>query len=86
MNSRTLGWDIVGDHVVSTVRLAVDHGFGGTPKWYETMVFPQKDGEVARFTDLYCNRYTTEEEAQEGHSRVVSELAAGTLELYGDEQ
>lgn len=84
---RDVAEDTVGDFWVSTIRLSIDHGssFGRPPLWYETMVFRQKDGEVTSWSDLYCNRYTTEDEARAGHNRVVEKLAAGTLGLYGIE-
>ena len=58
--------------VVSTVKLHVDHGHGGTPMWYETMVFAcDKSGDVTDWVDLYCKRYTTEDEAKTGHEYVI---------------
>lgn len=53
---------------VSTVFLGLDHSFGGkTPILFETMIFGGKHNE-------YCDRYSTWEEAEEGHKRAV-ELA-----------
>lgn len=52
---------------VSTVFLGVDYSFGAGPKlWFETMVFPKDD-----FGDLYVDRYTTWEEAENGHKYIV---------------
>lgn len=52
---------------VSTVWLGLDHSFGGDePLIFETMVFRRKD-----FTDLEMDRYTTEQQAIEGHWRLV---------------
>lgn len=51
---------------VSTVRLTCDHGRGGTPLWYETMVFPM-DG----WGDLFCERYSTRDQAVAGHQVAV---------------
>jgi len=62
----------VGECNVSTVRLPFDHGYGGTPLWYETMIFGGGD-EV----DQWQDRYATEQEASEGHARVVENLKAG---------
>jgi hypothetical protein len=57
---------------VSTVKLGVDHGFGGTPKWYETMVFKcHPDGRVESWSELDCERYETAEEAVAGHAAMV---------------
>ena len=50
---------------VSTVLLVIDHslGFGGKPMIFETMVFG-KDADDA-------DRYSTKEQALEGHRRMV---------------
>lgn len=78
-NENRVTEDTVGNHWVSTVRLSIDHGFDGTPLWYETMVFPiDKDGEVS-FAEVYCDRYETLEEAFAGHDNVVKTLKAGEL-------
>lgn len=59
--------------LVSTTRLPFDHGWDGVPKWYETMVFSaNEDGKVTNWSEHYCERYTTEDEAQYGHERVVA--------------
>lgn len=53
---------------VSTVWLGLDHGYGeGKPLIFETMVFP-KDGS---FSELECERYSTEEDAKKGRERLV---------------
>lgn len=70
----------VGDKEVSTVALTIEH-FGGM--WYETMIFScNESGEVASFVELYCDRYATREQAEDGHTRTVEALRAGTLDLY----
>lgn len=56
----------VGALIVSTVYLHVNHGYGGKPLWYETMVFP-----VGKFDDLYCDRYETIDEAKIGHEKAI---------------
>lgn len=58
---------------VSTVWMGIDHNFSddGPPLIFETMVFG--DSEYAE----YQWRYSTEEEAREGHERVVLALASG---------
>lgn len=56
----------IGDAYVSTVHLGLDHsyGFGGPPLIFETMIFGGNlDGEQWR--------YSTKEEALEGHERAV---------------
>lgn len=57
----------VGDSEVSTVFLGIDHGFGGAPMWFETMIF-------AGPLDQSQRRYATWTEALEGHEDAVEEL------------
>lgn len=65
MNRRVARNEIDG-HLVSTVWLGLDHSFdGGLPLLLETMVF-NKEGK-----DIYCDRYTTWEEAEEGHKKAI---------------
>lgn len=50
---------------ISTVFLGLDHSFdGGPPLLFETMIFGGKH-------DGYCERYTTWEEAEEGHKEAL---------------
>lgn len=59
-----------GDAVVSTVFLGLDHGIGGQgtkPLLFETMVFGGK-------YDEECERYTTWDEAVEGHKNMVKKV------------
>ena len=65
---------------VSTVRLSVDHGYNGIPKWYETYIFKANDEgtEVADWGEEWGNRYTTEDQARDGHESVMTQLRAGT--------
>jgi hypothetical protein len=62
---------------VSTIYLGLDHNWGdGPPLIFETMVF--SDGPL----NQDCERYTTEEQAREGHTRWVKraeEAEAGRL-------
>lgn len=61
----------VGNAIVSTVFLGMDHRFGGDgpPILYETMVFPSTSE-----TDEIQDRYTTRAEAIIGHEARVKEL------------
>ncbi len=70
----------IGDADVSTVWLGLDHSFrGGPPLIFETMIF---GGEH----DLWCTRYTTEEDAVRGHLRLIERLRAGlSPDDYEDE-
>jgi hypothetical protein len=60
---------------VSTVWLGSNHDFygEGNPIIFETMIFECKNGEV-NYSDLYMDRYCTEDEAIAGHLKAV-ELA-----------
>jgi hypothetical protein len=53
---------------VSTIYLGLDHGFGGRPLLYETMVFGLPDGSPL---EDYQERYATRAEAVAGHWRAV---------------
>lgn len=63
------------DVEVSTVFLGLDHQFGlGPPLLFETMVFGgEHHGDM--------DRYTTWEEAEEGHKRMVKELRKQELKI-----
>lgn len=72
-NEKTLAHEVVGNVWVSTVRLSVDHGFGGEPLWYETMVFDcDADGTVTNWLERDCERYATADEALAGHAVMVA--------------
>ena len=62
----------VGNYQVSTVDLGLNHQFNDDlpPLYYETMIF-KIENEKTNYTDLYCVRYTTEEEARAGHEIAV---------------
>jgi len=55
---------------VSTVWIGINHRFGGGPPLiFETMVFgPERE--------VYCQRYSTEEQAREGHAVAMRKLIA----------
>jgi len=60
------------DLFISTVWLGMDHGFGNhdRPIIFETMIFKGDEGELQR-------RWATEEEAVEGHDKIVRALKSG---------
>lgn len=64
---------IVGDYLVSTVDLGINHSFDETPLYYETMVFKRINGKLD-LHELFCERYTTEKQARKGHKLVVKYL------------
>lgn len=72
---RVAATTISDDLWVSTVWVGLDHCLGdGAPLIFETMVFGPDS-----WTDLFCERYSTEAEAYAGHERVVAALRDGKL-------
>ena len=72
---------------VSTVWLGLDHSFSFSdepvvPIIFETMIFTKGEPESP---DEYQVRYSTEEQAIEGHERAVA-YATGIMELQGEER
>ena len=64
---------------VSTVFLTLDHSFGqGSPLLFETMIF-------GGFHDGYQERYTTWDEAVEGHQKALG-LVKSVISLSCEEQ
>lgn len=62
--------DTIGDYWVSTVWLGLNHQYDDGPILiFETMIFPTDS-----YSEEFCERYTTEEQAIEGHQRAI-ELA-----------
>lgn len=57
---------------VSTVFLGLDHSFNGSKHIFETMVFEENS-----FHENYCERYSTWEQAEEGHQRAVQWVKDG---------
>ena len=66
----------VDGYIVSTVDLGIDHSFGdGPPLYYETMIFKKdKNGDIDFSGEDYQVRYTTEEQAREGHKLAIEYL------------
>lgn len=72
---KRVGLTMVGQYRISTVWLGLDHGLGkpfDQLAIFETMVFD--DSGENRDLDLDQRRYSTEEEAIEGHRRMVEEV------------
>lgn len=68
----------VGIYEISTVDLGLNHQFidGLPPLYYETMIFIKSDDFEERHSEespfhYYQERYTTEEEAREGHKKAI---------------
>lgn len=78
---RRLAVDEVNGYIVSTVFLTIDHQYSyiedAPPLFFETMVF--KEGSAI---DLFCERYTTWDQAMDGHNQIVQCVKDG----YFDEE
>lgn len=69
--ARKIAADTVDDVRVSTVFLGLDHAFGdGPPLLFETMVFGGPH-------DQWQDRYSTYDEAEAGHKRVLDAVREG---------
>lgn len=63
--------DKIEGHRVSTVWLGLDHNYyGGKPMLFETMIFADEE----RGRVIYCYRYSTWQEAEEGHKVAIEWL------------
>ena len=70
------------EYFVSTVDLGLNHRFGeGKPLYFETMIFEGKDSR-----DLYCNRYTTREEALKEHEQLVQKILKNEFIIENEQQ
>jgi len=70
---KTVAKTQVGEYLVSTVWLGLDHSFSGAgaPLIFETMVFDQTPGTPRKWSDELLERYPTEAAALAGHDQVV---------------
>ena len=69
---RQVGYSEQGDVWVSTVFLGLDHSFGsGPPLLFETMAFMGEHG-------FEQDRYSTWEEAEQGHKNMVAKIFKAT--------
>lgn len=75
-DKKRVAYDEVKEKRISTVFLGIDHQFvdNGTPLLFETMIFP-----LDSFMDEYCERYSTWQEAEEGHKKVLQAVINGEL-------
>lgn len=66
--------ETINDKRISTIWMGSDHNyFLGQPLLFETMVFGHGN-------DIYCERYTTWEQAVEGHKKAVQWVLDGCKE------
>lgn len=72
-DKKHVGMDEINDCDVSTVWLGMNHNyFGGRPLLFETMVFRGNSG-----LEEYCERYSTWDEAVEGHRKAIDWVING---------
>ncbi len=76
---RVVAQTTIGDVLVSTVFLGLDHSFGfGPPLFFETLVMGGEHDDEMR-------RYSTWDEAEVGHSEMVDRLTGAQSALPLDE-
>lgn len=76
-NYRHVGDETINEYRISTIFIGLCHNFdlfSGIPIVFETMVF---EGEKS---DVYMERYSTWQEAEEGHKRAVEWVKNGCKE------
>lgn len=73
---RQVAKNYIGPYCISTVFLQIDHSFtdGGKPVVFETMIFGEEEDQP--WSESYCERYSTWDEAVEGHKKAVEEVQA----------
>ncbi len=64
---------------VSTVDLLGIEHHGGT--YFETMIFGSDGEKITDYSDRFCERYKTKQEAKEGHKMIVKKFKGGELTL-----
>jgi hypothetical protein len=75
-HTKHVGSDRINGFHVSTVWLGLDHAWlGGPPLLFETMIFDNKEDR----SDIYQDRYTTWDEAVEGHKRAIQWVLDGCI-------
>lgn len=70
-SDRYVAQDMIGDARVSTIFLGIDHGYGGRPLLFETMIFGGPH-------DQFQDRCSTWDEAEKMHDQAVA-LARSAL-------
>jgi hypothetical protein len=74
-DKRTVEVTSIGDILVSTVFLSIDHSFGiEEPVLYETKCFQEGDNSQMVELEDFSNRYYTREEALTGHHEAVATI------------
>lgn len=81
--NKTIAQTKIGDLVASTVFLIVNHNYHeeDNPVLFETMVFGTNPDGTTDFSDIYCERYATYDEAIAGHIKTIIKINTGEI-LY----
>lgn len=71
-------------YFMSTVDLGLDHSFGFSDKpiYWETMIFDHTYGED--FDDVYCERYSSLEDAISNHERILALANDGKFKTFNE--
>lgn len=81
--------EYVGEKFISTVFLGIDHYYGDLkehpPVVFETMIFDESDEDRGRL-DIYCDRYTSYEDALKGHEKAVKWAKEGCLDEAAEQE
>lgn len=77
----------VDNYFISTVFLGIDHSYDfGNPVLWETMIFRKdKDGSKELGSDIFHDRYSTYDEAIQGHKEAVKLVKSGKIEDCEDD-
>ena len=79
-HERHVGDTHIGPFRISTVFLGLNHGYGSTDLWFETMVFIDRGEPFEPFKDvLFCQQYCTYAEAERGHENIVEKVKSGQI-------
>lgn len=77
-HGRHIGDNTVNGKRISTIWIGMNHNWHGDspPLLFETMIFEGDD-----FHYIYCQRYSTWQEAEEGHKKAVQWVLEGCHDL-----
>lgn len=75
-HNRKVAFSELGDIHISTVFLGLDHScWEGRPIVFETMIFDKSGDDIWR--DIYMDRYSTWDEALDGHQKAIEWVTRG---------
>ena len=87
---RIVQQDVVKGIKISTVFLGLDHSWSldesEPPVLWETMVFANEGKTLGDMCDLRCERYTSHQDARDGHAKMLLEVDDILEELEKDNE